>query len=55
MIEILMDPSISASNMAKKIGISDRAVEKNIAALKKRGVLRRVGPAKGGHWEVLDE
>lgn len=22
---------------------------------KKKGLLKRVGPAKGGHWEVLNE
>jgi len=39
--------------IALKIGISPRAVEKQIAKLKKSGRLRRIGPAKGGHWEVL--
>jgi predicted HTH transcriptional regulator len=33
-------------------GISNRAVLKQIDKLKKSGILRRIGPAKGGHWEV---
>ena len=47
-------PDISAESIATQIGISSRAVEKNIAALKLKGLLKRVGPAKGGHWELLN-
>ncbi len=46
------NPSISAARIAQEIGITSRAVEKQINALKKAGVMRRIGPAKGGHWEV---
>jgi hypothetical protein len=28
-------------------------VEKQIAKLRQEGRLRRIGPSKGGHWEVL--
>ena len=40
--------------MAETLGISRRAVAKQIAALKENGQLRRVGPDKGGHWEVVE-
>jgi len=46
-------PDASAKELAKEIGITPRAVEKNIAALKRRGLLKRIGPDKGGHWVVL--
>ena len=36
-------------------GCPPRAVEKHIAALKTAGRLRRIGPAKGGRWEVAQE
>ncbi|MBU4262036.1 MAG: hypothetical protein KKC76_09205 [Proteobacteria bacterium] len=39
--------------MAGRLGLSPRAVEKQIAKLREEGRIRRVGPAKGGHWEVL--
>ena len=48
-------PEISAEELALNIGISSRAVEKQIAMLKKKGLLKRIGPAKGGHWEVTSE
>ena len=46
--------SVSAAEIAKTVGISSRAVEKQIASLKGKGQLRRVGSDKGGHWEVVD-
>lgn len=46
-------PNLPARDIALRLDISPRAVEKQLAALKKAGRLRRVGAAKGGHWEVL--
>ncbi len=50
---IKSQPDIAKREMAEKIGISTTAIDKNIAALKKKGLIKRVGPDKGGHWEVL--
>lgn len=50
---IKVSPEISAEELASRIGISSRAVEKQIAVLKKKGLLKRIGPARGGHWEVI--
>lgn len=43
---------IAISDMAKEVGISTTAIDKNLTKLKQRGVLRRVGPNKGGYWEI---
>lgn len=43
----------TAGEAAAVLGISKRAVEKNLAALKAKGLLKRIGPDKGGHWEVV--
>ncbi len=48
------DPHITIPELAEKIGISTTSVENNLAKLKKKGLLRRVGPAKGGHWEIIE-
>jgi len=29
--------------------------KKNLAQMKKTGLLKRVGPDKGGHWEVVGD
>ena len=50
---MLDNPRISAKKLAGILDISTTAVEKNIRYLKSQGYLKRVGPAKGGYWEVL--
>jgi len=49
---IKKNPRISAKQISLSIGISARKTEENIAKLKKKGLLKRKGPAKGGHWEI---
>lgn len=44
---------LSARKIAEEMGISSRAVEKQIAILVKKGILKHEGSSKGGHWEVL--
>lgn len=43
---------ITTSELAQKIQISNRKIEENIAKLKQKGMLRRIGPARGGHWQL---
>ena len=49
------DGRLSAVALAKKIGITAKAVEKHLARLKSDGIIQRIGPAKGGHWVVNDK
>jgi ATP-dependent DNA helicase RecG len=53
-LEILSQkPRMTASGLAKIIGISTRKIEQNVAGLKRAGRLRRIGARKTGHWEVV--
>ena len=45
-------PSITVRGMADILGLSRRGVEEQIKSLKQKGIIRRIGPDKGGHWEV---
>jgi len=47
------NPYISAREIAEIINISARKTETNIAKLKKMDLIKRIGPAKGGFWEIL--
>ena len=47
------NPNISKKDLAVAVGISATAIDKNISALKAKGLLIRVGPDKGGHWALL--
>ena len=46
------NPSISTAEMAKILDLSRKGIEWQIRNLKEQGVLERIGPAKGGRWEV---
>ncbi len=50
---VVADPSITAENLAGKIGVSKRAIEKNIKNLRELGVLIREGSDKSGYWRVI--
>jgi Fic family protein len=46
-------PDITMSEIANATGLSIAGVKKNIRKLKDANLIRRVGPDKGGHWEVV--
>lgn len=46
-------PDITMSEIANATGLSIAGVKKNIRKLKDANLIRRVGPDKGGHWEVI--
>ena len=53
-LQLLRDnPHMTIPELAIQLGISTRAIEKNIKALQSKGQLQRVGAAKGGQWQVL--
>ena len=51
--QLAADPGMTISELAEQLALSTRAIEKQLRNLQESGRLRRVGPAKGGHWEVL--
>jgi Predicted transcriptional regulator containing an HTH domain and an uncharacterized domain shared with the mammalian protein Schlafen len=46
-------PGIAIPQLAELIGVSTRTIERYLRKLQEQGQLRRVGGAKGGHWEVI--
>ncbi|GAB6272842.1 MAG: hypothetical protein STSR0003_26940 [Smithella sp.] len=55
LILVAHNPYISKKAMSKEIGISTTAIDKNLTVLQQRGLLHRIDPASGGHWEVIEE
>ncbi len=43
---------VTIDELSHQLKISTTAVENNLASLKLKSVLKRVGPDKGGYWEV---
>ena len=46
-------PHTSIPELAKYLDRSESAIERVIRKLRKERRLQRIGPAKGGYWQVL--
>ena len=51
---VMEDPYISKADLSKLVGISVAAISANIEVMRGK-YLRRVGPDKGGFWEIIEE
>lgn len=47
-------PDITTAELSSLLEISSKGVEWQLRELKKKGVIRRVGADKGGHWEIIE-
>ena len=53
-LQILSEnPKSSRKELALKTGLSEDGIKWNLDKLKKENKIRRIGPDKGGHWEVV--
>ena len=52
---ITENTQITTQEMADLLNISRRAVAKQLANLQTEGIVKRVGPDKGGHWEIHEK
>jgi len=48
------NPSITRKELAKFLNLTVKGIDWNITQLKDARILRRIGPDKGGHWEVVE-
>lgn len=51
---IRKNPQITIAAMCEAMKMSDKGVRKILDKLKQQGLLIRVGPNKGGHWELRE-
>jgi len=47
-------PPINIAELAEALNRSTSAIEKQISKLQELEQIRRIGPDKGGHWEIVD-
>jgi len=52
-LAIASNQFIKSHEIAEKTKLSQSTIEKIVAKLKKAGILKRIGPDKGGYWEVV--
>lgn len=53
--EIRDDPNATKPAIANRVGVGKTTVDNAIAALKKRGLIERVGSNKTGYWRVVEK
>jgi Fic family protein len=51
--DLAIEPTLSARRLAERLQLSQRAVEKHLAALQQKGRLLRHGSPRAGTWQVL--
>jgi len=52
---IKQNPKTTIRELSELLNLTTRAIEKQISNLKKEGKLQRVGSARKGYWEIIDE
>ena len=48
-------PSVSEAELSVELGIHVSNIDRNIRKLKRQGLIVRIGPDKGGYWQVLEK
>ena len=49
---IKTDVTITSRRLSQKIGVVERTIKRDLADLQKKGLLKRIGGRKVGHWEI---
>ena len=50
---IKRDGFVTIASLAEKLQMSPSGVDRNLTLLKITGLIRRVGPDRGGYWEAV--
>jgi ATP-dependent DNA helicase RecG len=46
---------ITMTQLAKELFVTKMTIVRDIARLKEDKIIKRIGPAKGGHWEIIQK
>ena len=49
---VSLDRTVTQQRLSELIGITSKNIRVNMKKLKDKGLLKRVGPDKGGHWQI---
>lgn len=49
---IIVQPTLTREMLAEQLGLFDSTVKKYLKIFKDIGLIDRIGPNKGGYWEV---
>lgn len=46
---------VSQKQLRELLGISRRGIEWNMKKLRDDGIIKCIGPDRGGYWEIIDD
>ena len=50
---LIQSPTLTAMALGENLRKSTRTIERQLVRLQEEGRLKRCGPRKGGHWQVI--
>ena len=45
----------TSASLAEYFHVNERTIRRDLKVLQSKGIIRRVGPTKGGHWEIIEK
>lgn len=51
---ILENPKITQVNIATRLETTPKTIQRGIATLKEKGIIKRIGSNKKGYWKIMD-
>ncbi|MBO6306423.1 MAG: DeoR family transcriptional regulator [Paludibacteraceae bacterium] len=45
----------TSASLAKYFQVDARTIRRDLSALQSQDIIRRVGPDRGGHWEIIEQ
>ena len=49
------NPKITQNELMEVTDLTRRGIEWNLAKLKEKGIVKRIGPTNGGYWKVVEK
>jgi ATP-dependent DNA helicase RecG len=49
------NPFVTGEELVKIVGISLSKIRANISKLKSKGLLKRIGSDRSGHWQIINK
>jgi ATP-dependent DNA helicase RecG len=53
--EIRKNPRITRKELSVVIGLTEESIKYHIGKMQNKGKIRRIGPDKGGYWEIAEK
>jgi ATP-dependent DNA helicase RecG len=52
---LVQNNKYSASELANYVNLTQRTVQRYLKNLQEKGIIQRIGPAKGGYWKIVKQ